>query len=71
MWLGEVCGDCSIVVGGGCMPCPNGADFPECAGCIDGARPNRTDLTKDVFLPVVIGVATTLTIALITRSLLK
>lgn len=65
------CSECEIVVGDSCIPCPNGADFPECAGCIDGARPEKTDVTKDVLVPVVIGVVTTLTIALITTKLLK
>lgn len=67
------CSECEIVVGDSCIPCPNGAgaDFPECAGCIDGARPEKTDLTKDVVVPVVIGVLTTLTIALITTKLMK
>lgn len=71
MWLGDVCSDCSIVVGGGCIPCPNGSDFPECAGCVDGARAERTDMTRDILIPVVIGVATTLCIALITTKLMK
>lgn len=66
------CSECEIVVGDSCVPCPNGATgFPECDGCIDGARPERTDLAKDLLLPIVIGVATTLAIALITTKLLK
>lgn len=69
--LGDICGDCSIVVGSDCLPCPNNSDFPECAGCIDGARPEKTDMLKDVLIPVVIGVATTLAIALITTKLMK
>ncbi len=54
-----------------CVPCPNGTDFPECAGCIDGSRPEKTDVTKDLLVPIVIGVVTTLTIALITAKLMK
>lgn len=69
--LGSSCGDCTIVVGDGCIPCPHGSDFPECAGCIDGARGERADLVKDIGVPVIIGVITTLTIALITSRLLK
>lgn len=65
------CSECEIVVGTSCIPCPNGTDFPECAGCIDGARPERTDMTRDLLVPIVVGVATTLAIALITRQLLK
>lgn len=69
--LGDACGDCMIVVGDGCIPCPNGSGFPECAGCIDGMRPERTDITKDVLVPVVVGVFTTLAVALIAQRLLK
>lgn len=68
--LGAACSDCEIVVGDACIPCPNGLDFPECAGCIDGVRPERTDVTKDIVIPVVIGVISTLTIALITTKLI-
>jgi hypothetical protein len=67
--LGDVCGDCMIVVGGDCIPCPNGSSFPECAGCIDGARPEKTDITRDLLVPVAIGVVTTLAIAFVTRKL--
>jgi hypothetical protein len=69
--LGDACGDCSIVVGDGCVPCPNGADFPECAGCIDGARPEKTDITKDLLIPIVVGVATTLAVALLAHKLMN
>jgi len=69
--LGDACGDCMIVVGDGCLPCPNGSDFPECAGCFSGMRPERTDMSKDIVMPVVIGVLTTLAIALITTRLMK
>ncbi len=72
MWgLGTGCSECEIVVGGSCIPCPNGVDFPECAGCVNGVRPEQTDVTKDIVVPVVIGVITTLTIALITTKLLN
>jgi len=67
--LGNACGDCQIVVGNDCLPCPNGSDFPECAGCIDGARPERTDIAKDIIVPVVIGIVTTLAVALIAKKL--
>ncbi len=69
--LGSACSDCEIVVGADCIPCPNGSDFPECAGCIDGARPERTDFVRDLGVPIVIGVLTTLAIALITTKLMK
>ncbi len=36
--LGATCGECQIVVGNECLPCPEGSDFPECDGCVDGAR---------------------------------
>lgn len=67
--LGDACGDCMIVVGDGCLPCPNGTDFAECDGCVNGARPEKADVTKDILVPVVIGVLTTLAIALITSKL--
>jgi len=60
-----------IVVGGDCLPCPNDAGFPECAGCVDGGRPVKTDVTKDVLVPVVVGVLTTLAVALIAHKLLN
>ena len=69
--LGSACSDCEIVVGSDCIPCPNGSDFPECAGCIDGMRPEKTDVTKDIAIPIVVGVLTTLAIALITTKLMK
>lgn len=69
--LGSACSDCEIVVGSDCIPCPNGSNFPECAGCVDGARTERTDVTKDIVVPIVVGVLTTLAIALITSKLLK
>jgi len=69
--LGDACGDCQIVVGDSCLPCPNGDGFPECAGCVDGMRPVKTDVTKDVLVPVVIGVFTTLAVALIAHKLLN
>ena len=70
MVLGGGCGDCEIVVGDGCLPCPHGSDFPECAGCIDGMRAERTDVAKDLVLPIVIGVATTLAITLIAKKIM-
>jgi hypothetical protein len=69
--LGDACGDCQITVGDGCIPCPDNVDFPECAGCVNGVRAPTTDVTHDLLVPVVIGVVTTLTIALITHHLLQ
>jgi len=69
--LGSACGECEIVVGDTCIPCPNGADFPECVGCIDGMRPERADLGKDLLIPIVVGVATTLAVALIAKKLMQ
>lgn len=69
--LGAACGECEIVVGSDCVPCPHGSDFPECSGCVNGARAERTDFTKDIGVPIVVGVLTTLAIALITSKLLK
>ena len=69
--LGSACSDCEIVVGADCIPCPPGSDFPECAGCLDGARPERTDVTKDIMIPIVVGVLTTLAISLIVTKLIK
>jgi hypothetical protein len=69
--LGDACGDCILVVGSDCVPCPNGSDFPECIGCINGVRPEKSDITKDILLPVVIGIVSTLTVALITRKLMR
>ncbi len=62
--LGDACGDCQIVVGTDCLPCPNNADFPECVGCIV-----KTDVARDVLVPVVIGVLTTLAAAFIVHKL--
>ncbi len=67
--LGDACGDCQIVVGTDCLPCPNSADFPECAGCVNGVRPVKTDVARDVLVPVVIGVLTTLAAAFIVHKL--
>ncbi len=69
--LGSACADCEIVVGSDCIPCPNGSDFPECFGCVNGVRAERTDVTKDVLVPVVVGVLTTLAVALIVNKLTK
>lgn len=69
--LGSACSDCEIVVGDTCIPCPDGTNFPECAGCVNGIRAEHADVTKDIVVPVVVGVLTTLTIALITSKLIK
>ena len=70
--LGDVCGDCQIVVGDSCSsPCPSSADFPECAGCVDGVRPVKADVTHDLLVPVVVGVLTTLAAAYLAHKLLN
>lgn len=69
--LGAACSDCEFIVGSDCIPCPHGSDFPECVGCVNGSRPESTDFVKDLGVPIVIGVLTTLAIALITTKLMK
>lgn len=69
--LGDACGDCSIVVGDSCLPCPDGSDFPECAGCVGGARPPKLSWGQEFLIPVAVGVTTTLAIAWITSRLSK
>jgi hypothetical protein len=68
--LGDACGECSLQVGSDCIPCPEGSDFPECVGCVAGARPHSTWVT-DIAIPIAVGVATTLAVTFIANKLLK
>lgn len=60
--VGEACPPCSIASEGRCVPCPEGADLPECKGCIEG-QPAPIEVPwyeRPVMGPVVIGTLTTL-----------
>lgn len=72
--LGEACGPCYIQSGGDCEICPDaaGADFPECAGCVNGVRASLiTSAESSIILPVVAGVLTTLLGVWLTSRLLR
>jgi len=72
--LGDACGPCTIASGGDCEICPDGAsaDFPECAGCVNGVRTSLVEAAKESLLfPIVAGVATTLVVTLLIRAFSK
>jgi hypothetical protein len=66
--LAGACGPCQLASGGDCVPCPNDADVPECAGCVDGAAPSSF-WEHPLFAPVVIGVVTTVATAVVVAAL--
>lgn len=64
------CGPCQIESGGGCLPCPEGSDVEECAGCAGGVRKGSwTD--SPLVGPVVIGVLTAVGTGLVVAALKK
>lgn len=70
--LGEGgCPPCAIQVSGQCMPCPDGTDFPECQGCIDGMPPPKSSWTDSIWGAVAIGVVTTLAVTVASTWVLK
>lgn len=61
--LGDACPTCYISAGSDCEICPDGAgaDFPECAGCVNGVRATLVSAAEQsIFAPVVAGVLTAL-----------
>lgn len=71
--LGEACGPCMISSGDSCEICPDGvsADFPECAGCVNGVRQSAiSEAEQSLIFPIVAGVVTTLTVAWLSTKLL-
>ena len=72
--LGAECGPCMIASGGDCEICPDGAgnDFPECAGCVNGARASLvSSVEESLIFPIVAGVATTLVVAWLSVKILR
>jgi hypothetical protein len=70
--LGDVCPTCYLNSGSECTLCPDGADdIPECAGCVNGVRASLVSAAgQSIFLPVVAGVLTTLTVAWLSARIL-
>jgi hypothetical protein len=57
--LAADCGPCQIDNGaGGCVPCPDGADLPECTGCVNGAPPPPSIVANPFVSAVAVGVLT-------------
>lgn len=71
--LGEACGPCMIASGDACEICPDGAsaDFPECAGCINGVRQSAiSEAEQSLLFPIVAGVVTTLLVTYLSVKIL-
>ena len=65
------CGPCEIDSGGECIPCPEGADIDECAGCVAGARPTAwydSPLAGPIAIGIATAVGTGIVLALIRRT---
>lgn len=69
---GGACPDCYIASGGDCEICPDGADdFPECSGCVNGARETlKSAISDSLVFPVIAGVVTTLLVAYLSGKIL-
>ena len=68
--LGQAgCPPCTITAGAQCLPCPEGADLPECEGCVGGRLPEAevawADRSKWVY-PVVMAVVSAIAVGLAT-----
>lgn len=65
--LGQACPPCSIWTGAACIPCPEGADLPECRGC-EAGEPILREVSfwerSGFWSPVIIGTMTTVAGAL-------
>lgn len=70
--LGDTCPPCYISAGSDCEICPDGADdFPECAGCVNGARTTLVSAAEQsIFAPVIAGVLTALLVAYFSHKFL-
>ncbi len=70
--LGETCPECYLSSGDGCTLCPDdAADFPECAGCVNGSRVTLLSAAQNsIVAPVVAGVITTLLVAWLSSKFL-
>ncbi len=65
----EGCPPCTILVGGDCLPCPAGSDFPECANC-DDEHP-MTSTGMPFWTTVAIGFTTMMLVTVGSRYVLK
>lgn len=70
--LGDVCPTCYLNSGSDCEICPDGADdFPECAGCVNGARATLVSAAEQsIFAPVIAGVLTALLVTYFSHKFL-
>ncbi len=58
--LSGVCPPCSFHNGINCVPCPEGSDYSECAGCVEGELPAAEESWWDrskFWAPMVVTVA--------------
>ena len=72
--LGDTCGPCTIASGSDCEICPDDAssDFPECSGCVNGARVSSLSTAEQSLLfPIVAGVVTTLAVTWLSYKILR
>jgi hypothetical protein len=71
---GGTCADCQFTDGDRCLPCPEGSDLPECAGCVGGARPvvapkwYQNPIAQTVGIGVLTALGTGLAIAFLKKE---
>ena len=68
--LAGACGPCQVSSGADCLPCPDGADLPECEGCVEGTAPSSF-WEHPLFAPVVVAVVSTVATALVVGALTR
>jgi hypothetical protein len=64
------CPSCTFLVGGDCVPCPAGADFPECANC-SNEQPTQIPSAMSFWTTVAIGFTTMMLVTVGSRYMLK
>jgi len=75
--LGQGCPPCHLLIDSRCVACPEGADLPECDGCVEGRPPEAVvpwyerPLAGPVVVGLVSAVAIGVAIPLIRRQLGK
>lgn len=68
--LGDACDPCQINDGERCVPCPDGADLPECSGCVDG-QPPATITSNPLVSAIALGVLTAIGTGIVLAFLKK
>lgn len=64
------CGPCEISAGDRCLPCPDGSDLEECAGCVGGQAPTHwydNALLGGVAIGVLTAIGTGVAVAMLKK----